>query len=349
VRDFSAVIQGAESAGAGYNAYNRGVAGDSKEPLNLTGMTVGEIKRRQSLPKGDPERLFAVGAYQVIPDTLNSSLDALGISDDALFDEELQNRIFTDSLIQKQPALHQYLIGESDDLDSATLGAADEWAGLPDYTTGKSVYGGKGGNAASARIEDVRSSLLAARENVKALVEKGASYEDALRIALVGGTYTTPRVPIDDSSTPTPKEKDPAKVNRGEVVVAEEKGYSPEYKKQVSRYDEQVSQVASQAGLANWKASGAIEGQQQHFIDEATVAISETARKAFEEEYQSFIAEEDKYSNEALSAQYVNEKKASGKNPDNDELEAYLEQERLKRQAQLDALERARTDLWGIK
>jgi hypothetical protein len=33
-------------------------------------MTVGEIMRRQDLPGNDPDRLFAVGKFQMIPGTV---------------------------------------------------------------------------------------------------------------------------------------------------------------------------------------------------------------------------------------------------------------------------------------
>jgi len=332
IRDFRGVVLGAESGGAGYNAFNRGKAGDSKGiSLDLTRMTVGEVKRRQSLPEGDPNRLFAVGAYQAIPATLSGATDALGISDDELFNEEVQDRIFSGNLIKKQAGLYSYLIGENDDIDGAAKAAATEWAGLPDPSTGRSVYDkDKGNNSSSAKIEDVRSSLQAARENIATLLEQGASEEEAVRIAMLGGTFES-----------APQEPD--------KIVASEEGHSPEYRQQVQRFEQQVLQQASNAGLENWKASGAVEGQQQTFIDEATIALTQKAQQGFESDYEAFRAQDDQFTDEALSAKYVADKKTAGDNPSNAELTSYLEQEKAKRQAELDALERARKDLWGIK
>jgi hypothetical protein len=61
----AANISSHESGKAGYNAYNKGTIGNkmigSDKPIDFSKMTISEYLRRGSLPKDNPDRLFAVG------------------------------------------------------------------------------------------------------------------------------------------------------------------------------------------------------------------------------------------------------------------------------------------------
>lgn len=89
-----------ESPQAAYDAINRGSGGDTPGGATkflgkpLTQMTLGEVKQYQRLPMGDPKGIFAVGKYQFIPDTLEIAAKEAGVSDDMLFSEAVQDRIF---------------------------------------------------------------------------------------------------------------------------------------------------------------------------------------------------------------------------------------------------------------
>lgn len=111
-----------ESGARGYNAYNRGTYGKDtiggREEIDFSELTVAEIQRRQSLPLGTPgnfstERVFAIGKYQVIPDTLQAAVDHLGIQPDEKFTPQLQDKIFTGYLlVEKQKAVYGYVTGD---------------------------------------------------------------------------------------------------------------------------------------------------------------------------------------------------------------------------------------------
>jgi hypothetical protein len=83
-----------ESPQAAYDAINRGKAGDTAGGATarygkpLTQMTLGEVKALQA------QELNAVGKYQFIEGTLREAAAEAGITDDMLFNEAVQDRIF---------------------------------------------------------------------------------------------------------------------------------------------------------------------------------------------------------------------------------------------------------------
>jgi hypothetical protein len=150
----------------GYDSFNHGRAGDARgEKLNISGMTIGEIKRRQNLPRNNPDHLNAVGKYQVIGSTLNGAIKALGLKDSDVFNSSLQERIFNEYLIgSKRPEVRDYLAGKSNDLEAAVLAIAKEWASVQDPRTGKSFYDGVAGNSAPTTATAIRGALVKARQ-----------------------------------------------------------------------------------------------------------------------------------------------------------------------------------------
>ena len=89
-----AIFSSRESPQAGYDAINRGQGGDTPGGATarygkpLTQMTLGEVKQLQAT------ELNAVGKYQFIASTLLEAAANAGISDDMLFNEAVQDRIF---------------------------------------------------------------------------------------------------------------------------------------------------------------------------------------------------------------------------------------------------------------
>jgi len=148
-----------------YNSFNRGRAGDSGDArLDLTGMTVGEIMRRQDLPRNDPDRLFAVGKFQIISGTMEETVRAMGIDRNQRYTPELQERMFADYLIdEKRPAVNAYITGSSsgpDALGRAKFALAQEFASVADPRTGKSFYDGDiAGNSASISVDQAVAAL----------------------------------------------------------------------------------------------------------------------------------------------------------------------------------------------
>lgn len=168
------------SGEGGYGSYNRGVAGDSKGTIDFSQMTIKEIMDRQSLRRGDPNRLFAVGKYQVIPSTMKEAVAALGINPNEKLTPELQERIMREYLIgKKRPQIKEYITGKSNDKMAALNAAALEFASVADPVTGRSKYGGVGGNKASISSEKLGISMDQERVRFQELLKQGYSEEEA--------------------------------------------------------------------------------------------------------------------------------------------------------------------------
>lgn len=176
----SEAIAKGESAAGSYNAANMGTRGDKiigiKGKLNLEDMTIGEVMRRQSIKWGavnESDKLFAVGKYQMIPDTLRDAVRTLNIDPKEKFSGELQERMFNEYLIgKKRPAIAAYLNSPTDDpklLHQAVKAASLEWASIadPDIPGGRSSHYGSG-NKASITVEQMKDYLRKDREVIYA-------------------------------------------------------------------------------------------------------------------------------------------------------------------------------------
>ena len=186
----SSLIRTGESGRRGYNAYNRGSDRNSpsnREPINLTSMTLEEIMTAQARRKNDPQRLFAVGKYQMVPETLSEGVKKLGISTSERFTPELQERFFTEFLAgKKRPAIGNYITGKSENIDAAINSAAYEWAALQ-LTSGRGYYDKVGTNHASISPDRVKAVLVKARTRYQELIKAGVSPAKAYGMAI--GAY----------------------------------------------------------------------------------------------------------------------------------------------------------------
>ncbi|CAB4126649.1 Protein Gp5, N-terminal OB-fold domain containing protein [uncultured Caudovirales phage] len=171
------LIAKAESGNKGYNAFNRGTANGKIIPAGgnmiLTDMQISEIMTLQALPPGNPQRLFAVGRYQCIPDTLKEAVKSLNIDITRKFNEVTQDLICQEYLLaKKRPALVKYY-KSSDKADQTLLMKAGqclaaEFASIEDpYFLGY-PYGGpngryyRSGNKAHTMWESqIKPTLLA--------------------------------------------------------------------------------------------------------------------------------------------------------------------------------------------
>lgn len=177
------LMEQGESGAAGYNAYNRGtyVGSDHRphtrgadHPIDFSMMTLQQVQDKQHLRPGDADRLFAVGKYQIIPDTLDAAVDSLGLDGKTAFTPALQDKIFDDYLIvQKRPAIHDYIAGKSGStLSAAQGGLAREWASFADPDNGgRSHYPPP--NAASVTLQQSSAALNAMRKQYGDDVAKG--------------------------------------------------------------------------------------------------------------------------------------------------------------------------------
>ena len=130
-----------------YKAFNKGRAGDSvnSKEYDLENMTVAEVLAAQ-----DAKKLFAVGKYQFIPNTLKEAVAHTGVDPNAKFNGETQEKLFPYLISdKKRPNLAAYLAGRSDNANAALNDLAYEFASIPD-ASGRGKYDGdSAGNAAA--------------------------------------------------------------------------------------------------------------------------------------------------------------------------------------------------------
>ncbi|MCC8445003.1 peptidoglycan-binding domain-containing protein [Xanthomonas translucens] len=185
------LIQRGESGRTGYNAYNRGtyLGDDGRErvrgsdgPIDFSAMTVGQVMDAQALPRGDEQRLFAVGRYQVIPGTMKDAVDLLGIERSKAMTPDVQDKIFSDYLMsQKRPAIREYITGQTGaTLHDAQKALSQEWASIANPDTGRSYYPG-GANHSSINNMETAQALNTMRESYSKAIESGLSPSDAWR------------------------------------------------------------------------------------------------------------------------------------------------------------------------
>ena len=150
-----------------YNSSNKGTSGNrivgSTHNTKIDGktlpqMTVGEVMNHQASGS-----VFAVGRYQIIPDTMKMAVARAGVSSDDMFDSKTQDKLGLALIYNGQrPTLSGYLRGDNDNVQGAMLDLAMEWASAPNPSTGRSYYGGA--NKSSHTVDEVRNTLISARE-----------------------------------------------------------------------------------------------------------------------------------------------------------------------------------------
>jgi len=165
----------------GYDSMNQGTVNgriygstdNAKNKLGkpLTQHTIGEIRELQSRVKTDRDNsAFAVGKYQIIPQTMDYLIKTMNITDDQMFDEELQEKMGQTLLEKKRPTAYKYLTGESDDIEGAAKALSKEWASLPNPETGNSYYGQ--GNKAQHSVEEIYEKLRKSREQIMEQIDR---------------------------------------------------------------------------------------------------------------------------------------------------------------------------------
>lgn len=160
------LIAGKEAGAGGFDAYNRGNAGDSAGKRHrppFSDMTVGEIMKKQRLPAGNPNRLFAVGMYQAVPDTLAEAVRGMGIGRNEKFTPAVQNKVFYYLVFLKRPALGNYLQGKHNNQSAALNALALEWAGMVD-ARGNYRHGGKANNASGSNADLLQKEISILQE-----------------------------------------------------------------------------------------------------------------------------------------------------------------------------------------
>lgn len=204
----------------GYESSNRGTQGNriigsthttSRNGRALTEMTLAEVMRYQSLDRSDPNRLFAVGRYQIIPSTMQEAVAATGIDVNRRFDQATQDELGIWLVTGKRPAVGRYIRGESDDLMLAMEQLALEFASFPvprdmivrnnRRQAGQSAYGS--GNRASHSIEEVRAMLERARaQHAEQQAQAQAQTPDPATVSATPSNTPAPETDTADTVAP---------------------------------------------------------------------------------------------------------------------------------------------------
>ena len=139
----------------------------------------------------DNKKMHAFGAYQIIGSTMKAAKSSLGLKGDEKMTAALQDKIYQEYLIKKKgPAIYNYIIGKDNNINTAILAGAKEWAaiGVPHDMTlksgkqlkkGQSYYSGKQGNKASVTPEEFGAGLKQQRERYAKLKKSGLSDQEA--------------------------------------------------------------------------------------------------------------------------------------------------------------------------
>ena len=152
-----------------YSAYNAGTKGVKGGKVRYSGradlasMSINEILESSRSKNGnDKSRLFAVGKYQIVEETLRGAAKKMKLTGEEKFTPELQEQIFREVLLPK--AAKDFISGKSNDKNRAMLALAKEWRSLPDPRTGK-TFADKGASANKAfySVDEVSSRLDALR------------------------------------------------------------------------------------------------------------------------------------------------------------------------------------------
>lgn len=165
--------------GSKVKGYIEGVS-SSKYPLltkNVSDSTIADLKQLQAHPRDSNGQLFAIGRYQIIPNTLKGIQKTLNISDSSKFSKEIQDKMGY-GLMRGRTNLKNYLDGKLEDSkenrQKASLDMSKIWAsiGVPYPVNGKSTNESYYPNdKASIKTELIQDKLQELRKNLTKVSE----------------------------------------------------------------------------------------------------------------------------------------------------------------------------------
>lgn len=180
--DIASTIASGESGSQAYHAANKykvpfqhakgEVAGAIKGGIpGLEQMTVGEVRQLQK-----EDKAFALGKYQMVPNTLQESIDLGFVKESDLFNKDTQEKLFNDYLISGKPgreSINEFRYADENDpqlqskLDAALLDLSQEFAAVEDPRkpgSSKSFYPGQNASISTA---EAAASLVLLREDTQ--------------------------------------------------------------------------------------------------------------------------------------------------------------------------------------
>ena len=152
------LVMGGESSGDPL-IFNRGTTNSTgRLPTNAT---FGDVEQAQA-----ENKVFAAGLWQGTPGVLKQARIAAGITDNTNFNNlNTQSKAFWGLILNtnKRPALRDYLLGQSNDINAAHEDLALEFAAITGPSGKGSYDGDSAGNMANTKAADVRKALEQAR------------------------------------------------------------------------------------------------------------------------------------------------------------------------------------------
>ncbi len=130
------------------------IFGNEEKPL--TKMTIKEVFKLQKDMIAQGKGSSAVGRYQIRNTTLKETVDKLGIDENTLFDEKLQDQLAR-SLMERR-GFEEYKAGKIS-AEKLIEGLANEWAALPSNVSNKSRYDGVLNNKALTSFKALKDLL----------------------------------------------------------------------------------------------------------------------------------------------------------------------------------------------
>lgn len=162
----------AESGRMGYDAANRGKAGDMPNGLpGLSTKTVGEVMRMQA-----NKELFAAGKYQIIPATLKGLVNQGVAKETDIFNKETQDKL-------AQSLYNTAIAKAGDDPVKQQFELSKVWAAITNPYTGASYYAGVGNNKASIGTTVAQMPPASGKVPGTAIAGSSIQLSDLMRVA----------------------------------------------------------------------------------------------------------------------------------------------------------------------
>jgi len=152
-----------------YTVYNTGT---KTKPMKVyrrdfSKYTVKQHVANKNTTGNGPDRVFALGRFQIIPKTMEGSYKKAGLTLDSVLSPQNQDLLFYKALLPS--AAIRYINKQSDDIDAAVVAIAKVWAsvGVPMRMKGahrmlnkdESYYAGDGTNKAHTTSAQMKEAL----------------------------------------------------------------------------------------------------------------------------------------------------------------------------------------------
>lgn len=194
------VIASHESGGD-YNIFNRGTVGKYKWTSgreDISKRTIDEWIDSGDLSGDNINKRFAMGKYQIIPETLAEIKKSMKFTGNENITNELQERIFKEHFVKPTIIYKAITSGDNKTITEACMRIAKIWAsvGIPYATTrtakkkvislskGSSYWAGVGGNKAHTSSESVINALKQMNSDYIKLLANGKSSEQAFDLIM---------------------------------------------------------------------------------------------------------------------------------------------------------------------